>query len=164
MKKIFQYGLLLSFVGYIFSCAPRGKNPEEMIAAAKALDQRFITAYKNLDADGVAACYWKSPQLVNYQPAALQEKGWQEVKRGLEEFFSSVRKLELELLETNYNVIGDAVLGWGIWHMTIHTPDGQSMEMKGRFSDVKAERDGKWVYIFDHVSVPLPPPPDALPK
>jgi hypothetical protein len=29
---------------------------------------------------------------------------------------------------------------------------------------VKALKDGKWVYIIDHASVPLPPPPDAKGK
>lgn len=158
MKHLIFTGLIIAVAGYILSCAPRGKNPEEMIAAAKALDQRFITAYKNLDAEGVAACYWNSPELVSYPPAAMQEKGWQEVKEGLKQFFNTVQRLEVELIETNYKVLGDAVFGWGIWRMTIHTPDGQSLEMKGRFSDVKAERDGKWVYIFDHASVPLPSP------
>jgi hypothetical protein len=31
--------------------------------------------------------------------------------------------------------------------------------MEGRYSDVKAPRDGKWVYATDHASVPLPPRP-----
>lgn len=30
--------------------------------------------------------------------------------------------------------------------------------MMGRYTDIKAERDGKWVYIMDHASMPLPPP------
>ena len=33
--------------------------------------------------------------------------------------------------------------------------------VEGRFSDVKAQKDGKWVYIIDRASVPLPPPPGA---
>lgn len=36
------------------------------------------------------------------------------------------------------------------------------MEMRARYSDVKAKRDDKWVYIFDHASVPLPPPSGAF--
>ena len=33
-----------------------------------------------------------------------------------------------------------------------------TVEAMGRYTDVKAQRDGKWVYIIDHASVPLPPP------
>ena len=32
-------------------------------------------------------------------------------------------------------------------------------EILGRFTDVKGQRDGKWVYLMDHGSVPLMPPP-----
>jgi hypothetical protein len=30
--------------------------------------------------------------------------------------------------------------------------------MEGRYSDVKALRDDKWVYVMDPISVLLPPP------
>jgi hypothetical protein len=33
------------------------------------------------------------------------------------------------------------------------------MELDGRFTDVKTQRDGKWVYILDHASAPMPGPP-----
>ena len=33
--------------------------------------------------------------------------------------------------------------------------------MKGRFTEVFGRRDGKWVYLIDHPSVPLPPQPGA---
>jgi len=36
--------------------------------------------------------------------------------------------------------------------------------MEGRFSDVKAVRDGKWVYVMDHASIPVPPPLPAEKK
>ncbi len=164
MKKRLFYCFIVAVSGMIFSCAPQGPNNEEMIAAAKALDQQFIDAYNNLDVDGVMACYWNSPELVSYPPGNMVEHGPAEVKHGLTDFFNSVPALKLELTETHYKVVGDAVLGWGLWHMEIPTPDGQSMEMNGRFLDVKAKRDGKWVYIIDHASVPLPPPPDAPEK
>ena len=38
-------------------------------------------------------------------------------------------------------------------------PDGEPLQMEGRYTDAKAERDGKWVYLVDHASVPIPPPP-----
>ena len=33
--------------------------------------------------------------------------------------------------------------------------------IEGRYTDVKRMHDGKWVYVMDHASVPLPPPPPA---
>jgi ketosteroid isomerase-like protein len=54
---------------------------------------------------------------------------------------------------------GDVVIGWGLWRVTVAGPDGAPVEVVGRYTDVKAERDGTWVYILDHASAPLPPPP-----
>jgi ketosteroid isomerase-like protein len=63
-----------------------------------------------------------------------------------------------------YNIAaGDVVLGWGTWTMTIPNGDGTSTVLQGRYSDVKAQRDGQWVYIMDHASVPLPPAPAPAP-
>jgi len=33
--------------------------------------------------------------------------------------------------------------------------------MEGRYTDVKAKRDGRWVYLLDHASAPIPPPAES---
>ena len=56
---------------------------------------------------------------------------------------------------------GDVVLGWGTFKLTL---PGGGGEILGRYTDVKGQRDGKWVYLMDHGSAPLPPPaPTAAP-
>lgn len=157
MRRVRYHSVLFVVGAFMFGCAPRGENPEQMIAAAKALDQRFLEAYSKTDVDGVMACYWNSPDLVNYPPGAMEERGWQAVKDGIAEFFASAPGLKAELLETNYRVAGDVVFGWGKWRITIPT-GGEPMVISGRYTDIKARRDGKWVYVLDHASVPLPPP------
>ena len=53
---------------------------------------------------------------------------------------------------------------WPVWLSTVPANgDGTSTVLQGRYSDVKAQRDGQWVYIMDHASVPLPPAPAAAP-
>jgi len=161
MKHLFRSILLLAMVWLLFGCAARSDSPELMIANAKVLDQRFIEAYNKGDVDGVMACYWNSPDLVNYSPGSLEERGWQAVRDGVAGFFAGAPGLKAELLETNYMVAGDKVVGWGKWRMTIPTGKGDPMVISGRYTDVKAKRNGRWVYILDHASVPLPPPPGA---
>ena len=74
--------------------------------------------------------------------------------------FKAMPGATLEYLTKHSDVHGDVVIGSGTWKMTIPTPGGHQV-MEGRFSDVKAMRDGKWVFVMDHASVPLPPPPPA---
>ena len=65
----------------------------------------------------------------------------------------------LEMIEMNYKVAGDVVISWGKWRMLVPMGEGEPMEILGRYTDVKAKRDGKWVFILDHASVPLQAPP-----
>ena len=138
--------------------APAGPTAAEKVAAAEALDQRFREAFNKGDVDGLMATYWNSPNLVSFGPDGMGTKGWDANKAALPEMFKSLGGAQLEFISVNNDVHGDVVLGWGTWRMTIPTPAGPQV-LEGRFSDVKAMRDGKWVYVMDHASVPLPPPP-----
>jgi ketosteroid isomerase-like protein len=65
---------------------------------------------------------------------------------------------KLELLESSNAAAGEVVLGTGKWRFTIPSPQGAPIEVMGRYTDVKAKRGGKWVFILDHASAPLPAP------
>lgn len=159
MKHDFRFSLLLAAVCIMIGWATAGGKEDKMIAAAKALDQKFIEAYNKGDVDAVMATYWNSPELVSYPPDAMEVKGWQAAKDAFAHSFAHMKGAALELIESNYKVVGDAVITWGKWRLKMPAADGQTMEIEGRYTDVKAERDGKWVYIMDHASVPLLPPP-----
>lgn len=164
MKQIFRFGFMFIATVFILGCTAEGESQNQMIAAANALDQQFLAAYNSGDVDGVMATYWNSPDLVSYPPGTMEARGWQAVKDDLAGFFASTPGLKLELIDTHNKFIGDAVLGWGRWRITIPTGEKEPMVLSGRYSDVKAKRNGKWVYILDHASVPLPPPPAPTEK
>lgn len=161
MKHTPKLVLFFVLISLLNSCAPRGEDPEQMVTAAKELDQRFLEAYNNGDVDALMDTYWNSPELVSYPPDALVLRGWQNVKVAAEETFKQMKGAKLELTEMNNKAVGDVVLGWGKWRIQMTMPGGEVMTLIGRYSDVKAKRDGKWVYIIDHASVVLPPPPDS---
>jgi ketosteroid isomerase-like protein len=150
--------LLTGVAFYLGACAPKGESEsrEQMVAEAKALDQRFVEAYNKGDAEAIAATYWNSPDVVSYPPGELEIRGWNNLKEGFVKEFSAMAGGKLELMDEKYMVAGDVVISWGKWRYTMSQPP---MEMIGRFTDVKAKRDGKWVYLLDHASAPMPPPP-----
>jgi ketosteroid isomerase-like protein len=142
------------------ACAPKAPTPAEMVAAADALDKEFLATFNRGDIDGLMATYWKSPDLVSI---GLDGGGmnWEAAKAGWGEVFKTMPGVQLEFLSAHNIVEGTAVLGWGTFRMTVPVEGGPPQVMEGRFSDVKALRDGKWVYVMDHASVPLLPPPPA---
>ena len=152
-------GILLSI---FISCTPQGEDPAKMVQAANELDKKFIEAYNNRDANAIMETYWNSPDLVNFPPGMMESRGWGATKKAMQEEFANAPDFVLELTESNNVAVGDAVIGYGKWRYTITIPESEPMIVEGRYSDVKAKRDGKWVYILDHASAPLPPPPGKI--
>ena len=159
MKHIITCLILGTMLTFFISCAPKAEDPEKLIQAANELDKKFIEAYNDRDVDAIMETFWNSPELVSFPPGLMETRGWEATKASFGEEFENATDFVLELTESNNVALGDAVLGYGKWRFTISIPDADPMIVEGRYSDVKAKRDGKWVYILDHASAPLPPPP-----
>ena len=142
---------------------PPGPTEAELLAAADALDKRFVEAFNKGDAEALMAAYWNNPKLVSFGPDGMGTVGWEASKAAAGEMFKAMAGAKLEIVTHHNDVHGSAVLGWGTWKMTIPTPGGPQV-MEGRFSDVKMMHDGKMVYVMDHASVPLPPQAEPVKK
>lgn len=158
MKNTVLRVVMAAVVGLIFVVSARADDPEEMLAAATALDQRFVAAINAGDVDEVMATYWNSPELVTFWPDVMIARGWTATKDGVAQMFKKMPGAKLELTETHQRIAGDDVISWGLWRLTVPVADGGSKTMEGRYTDVKAKRNGQWVYIIGHASTPLPPP------
>ena len=157
MKKFLSVMAFLALLSLSQGCAMQGENPEQAIAAVKALDARYTAAFSKGDLDGVMAEYWKSPELVVYPPDAPEGKGWDNVKAGFGNFMKNAPGAKLEITEATYTLKGDSVLAWGRWKMSFPAvKDGPVM--MGRFTEVAMKKEGKWVLVHDHPSLPMQPP------
>jgi len=161
MRLSSRAATLLAAVALAGACAPKGPTPEAMVAAADSVDQAFLTAFNAGDVNALMATYWNSPTLVNIGLDGMGGLGWDNAKAGWELSMAAMPGAQLAFDSSQNIPQGDVVLGWGTWTITIPAGDGTAMMLKGRYSDVKAMRDGKWVYVMDHASVPMPPAPAA---
>jgi ketosteroid isomerase-like protein len=160
MRNYLLLWLCINVVLFVGSCASNsGETEEQMIASARELDQKYLEAFNKGDVDAFMDKYWKSPELVSYLPAVMQAKGWQQLYDISKKSFETMKGAKAEFIESNNKVAGDMVIGWG--RFTITLPDSASTKIVGRYTDIKTKRDGKWVYILDHGSVPLPPSPHS---
>ena len=154
MKKLVSLIGIMLLTLVLTGCAMTGETSDQKIAAVKELDAKYLAAFSKGDINSLMEAYWKSPDLVLYPPDALEAKGWDTARAGLGNFMKNAPGAKLELVEPNYSVAGDAVIVWGKWKMTIPTPKGPA-EMIGRFTEVAMKKEGKWVLVHDHPSVPL---------
>jgi len=163
MRRIALAAALISSLAAAAACAPAAPPAPDtaaMIAAATALNDQFLAAYNAGDGAALAALYADSPETVSMPPDAMMRRGIAAIREGYAPT-APVPGMTLELTDVHHVALTDAVLSAGLWKLTMPGPGGEPMVVEGRFTDVKVERNGKWVYLMDHASTPMPPPPGS---
>jgi uncharacterized protein (TIGR02246 family) len=118
------------------------------IDADKKLANDFIEAFNRGNADAMAALF--TDDAVLYPPGEMECSGRQAIHDGFARFFRQNPGAKLTLMNSTHTPAGDNVIGTGQWTATM--PNGQSIH--GRYTHVIAKRNGKWVYLVDHASIP----------
>ena len=123
---------------------------------AKALDSRFLKAFNANDLEAIVACY--ADDAVIYPPDTFMAKGKEAIRGSFREFLNQFKISNATISDATYLDMGDRSVGWGIVEFTM-TPSagGEAMPKKGRFTSVSEKRNGKWVFISDHASLPMGP-------
>ena len=126
----------------------------------KALQDAFMNALRANDADGLAACY--TSDATNFAVDSMIGTGPDAVRASWGGFFAAFKVLDASLSETHQEVSGDLAAAWGLFSITAQPVEGgEPVVMNGRYMDVAKNFDGNWLYVADHASLPLPPPPEA---
>jgi len=124
--------------------------------AAQLVDQAWVKAMKANDLEATMALY--APDAVGYFPDG-DFKGKQAIRKSWTDFLAMFTVKDATS-EGTYETTGDTSLGWGLWSLTVVPKGGgDPIAMKGRATVVVRKIGGKWLYVVDHASVPLPPPP-----
>lgn len=161
MNCLRSFALLSSCLVSVVACSPtmNSGSDEAMIVGADALDADFVAAFNGGDVEAMNALYWNNPDVVVFPPDAMQARGFAAVAEANRSMLAAMPGATLELTEHHQMLAGNVVIGWGLWQISMPGPQGTPTQLRGRYSDVKGERDGKWVYLVDHASVPLPAEP-----
>ena len=122
------------------------------------LDAAWTKAMLANDAAALGALY--APDAIMYPPGAMEEKGRDAIQKGYEEMLSGMKVVGAEIKPEKYEMHGDTSLGWGLWTVKmVPKAGGDPVTLEGRFLEVARKIGGKWYYVVDHASAPLPPPP-----
>ena len=122
---------------------------------AQVADQGWVKAMKANDLEATVALY--APDAVAYYPDG-EYKGKDAIRKSWVDFLATFTVKDATS-EGTYETTGDTSLGWGHWSMTaVPKAGGAAVVMKGRATVIVKKIGGKWLYVVDHASVPLPPP------
>ena len=125
----------------------------------EALQDAFMNGMRANDADRMAACY--TADATNFAVDSMVGIGPDAVRESWGGFFANFKVLEASLSDTHMETSGDMAAAWGLFSITAQPAGGgETVEMHGRYMDVAKNIDGSWLYIADHASMPLLPPPE----
>ena len=130
-------------------------------AEIEAIDAKFVDAFNKKDIETIVALYAVDATAMFPGPE-LWHSGTVAIRKSFTDFFATCDSPTLMVHHTQYKVSGNLGYGVGLFDMSYKdTKTGEIMTSKGRASSVYEKRGGKWVYVVDHASVPMAPPPDA---
>ena len=123
----------------------------------RALEERFVAAFKAKDVDAIMKVYAPDQTLVvfdvvpprQYVGAAAYRKDWQT-------FFDSFDgPITVEL--TDLDAVADRNLAYShsIQHVAGSDKHGKKLDLTVRVTDVYKKAHGRWQIIHEHVSVPV---------
>ena len=128
------------------------------IADIKALEDRFVAAFKAKDVNAIMAGYVPDQGLFvfdltpprQFVGAAAYRKDWEEIMS----LFPGPVDFELTDLDITATG-GDLAWSHSIQHVSGAMKGGKKMEFTARVTDGYKKVDGKWLVAHEHVSVPV---------
>lgn len=123
----------------------------------QTLDEAWAKAAQAGDAQALTALY--APDAVVYPPDAMEVRGTEAIRKSWTELLAAYTLADMKL-ETVAETAGNVSVSWGRWTMTATPKKGGPPEKwEGRATAVAKKINGKWLYVADHASMPMPPPP-----
>jgi len=124
---------------------------------AKIVDDAWVKAATAGDVDALVALY--APDAVLYAPDSMEARGTAAIRAAYEGLVGA-NKITSAAITSTYQTSGDLSSGWGTATLTL-TPKagGPPQTMTVRVTAVAKKVNGKWLYVADHASVPMPPGP-----
>lgn len=124
----------------------------------KDVDKAWIKAAKAGDLDALTKLY--APNATMYPPDGPEAKGSEAIRAGFQTLFGENTVQDMVMNYDYYRQVGNLSVASGRFTMTLAPKAGGSPQtMEGRFTSVAERKGGKWLYVSDHASMPLPPPP-----
>ena len=120
------------------------------------LSEEFVKRFEGNDLEGVVALY--APDAVLYPPDATEAIGTEAIRKAWGGLMNAFTVEKLIIADAAHEIQGDTAFGWGKFAMILLPKGGgDKVRMEGRFTDVSKRTNDRWLYIFDHASIPLPP-------
>ena len=126
-------------------------GPAVSVEAGMSAGDCFAAAFKQGNAEGVAACY--AEDAVLWFPGGPMARGRAAIRDGFAGYFQDVTIKDIAMTTLGEQAVGDARASWGTYAITmVNKATGAETVEHGRYTDVSKLIGGRWVYVVDHPS------------
>jgi len=150
--------LLVALIAGCVGCSTTpAADPAKDQADIKALEDRFMTAFKAKDVSALMAVYVPDQSLVVFDAIPpLKYTGAAAYKKDFEDFFAAYPgPLEASMSDLDVTVGGDVAYGHNIQQATLTDKDGKKLVGTLRVTDGYKKVNGQWLISHEHVSFPV---------
>ena len=131
-------------------------NADEYLLATEDLNKRFTEGMSQKDIEQVMSCFWNSPDLIFVNFDGTVFRGFDKVRKAVEQLFTQSESLSLAIDEVSHIRQGESVFAVGTATYEMKTKEGISQRITERWTDVRRKVDGRWVYVMDHAHALVP--------
>ena len=151
--KVGATAILFTLSIMVFGAPARADAPADI----RALEDRFVAAFKAKDVDGIMKVYAPGQTLVvfdvvpprQYVGAAAYRKDWQT-------FLGSFDgPITFELTDLDITTDDNLAYSHSIQRVAGTDKQGKKLDLTVRVTDVYKKINGNWLVIHEHVSVPV---------
>jgi len=155
IREILCAALMAGCLGCATTPAADTRAKDE--ADIKALEDRFLAAFKAKDLNAIMACYVPDQSLIVFDATPpRQYTGAAAYRKDFEDFFAGFQgPMDATLSDVDVTVGGDVAYGHSIQHVTTTDKAGKKVELTVRVTDGYKKVNGQWLISHEHVSVPV---------
>jgi ketosteroid isomerase-like protein len=156
-------GFLVCLAFFLLSSTfSRGQTTAKKRSASAAqmkfqrLIDRYYAAWNTGDPEKASVLYAKDSDLVFYDLAPLKYTGWAEYDKGARVVLGSFASLKV-IPNSDMHVTRHGSIAWTTvtFHLTGKKKTGENVELDGRHTAIWELRNGHWLIVHEHFSVPL---------
>ena len=150
--------LLVALAGAAQTKAPAGKAASAD-AAFKKMIETYYTDWSQLSTDVPAKYYAKDADLIFYDIAPMKYNGWQAYHDGVQKYFfdtATSARLVPNMNDLKVTIRGNVAWTTVTFHLSSALKAGGSTELDARHTAIWERRNGRWLIVHEHISVPLP--------
>jgi DNA phosphorothioation-dependent restriction protein DptG len=148
---------ILSVIVACLLLAPGAPAADADDQAIRTTLEKATANWSAMNPDANDAYYAADADIVWFDIAPMQYKGWSAYKEGAKKLFATLDGVSLKLND-DVVISRRGKIAWATYTFTaeLRMKGGKVEKGEGRGTDILEKRGGKWMVVHEHVSFPAP--------